>query len=74
MNDFVSTTVGWLFMGIMLLLPIGWLYWLWLAIKIGGFAMFVLALLPITTPIAAILGGWSFLFGMPDWAYSFFVN
>ncbi|ELI1839920.1 maltose ABC transporter permease [Vibrio fluvialis] len=57
-----------------ILLPVGWLYWLWIAIKIGGFAMFALALFPLTAPIASILGGWSFLFGLPDWAYSVFIS
>jgi membrane-bound ClpP family serine protease len=73
MGNFISTIFGYALMSLYLLLPLGWLYWLWLAIKIGGFAMFVVALFPITTPIAAILGAWSFLFGLPEWAYNFFI-
>ncbi|ANW27321.1 maltose ABC transporter permease [Vibrio coralliilyticus] len=60
-------------MAMWLLIPLGWLYWFWLAIKIGGFAMFVLALVPITAPVAAVLGGWSFLFGVPDWVMNVFI-
>lgn len=47
---------------------------MWLSIKIGGFGMFFLALFPITSPIAAILGGWSFLFGIPEWVFNVFIN
>jgi hypothetical protein len=41
-----------------LLLPLGWVYWLWVAVKIGGFAMFALALFPITSPNSA---SWRYL-------------
>lgn len=58
---------------VMIMLPVGWLYWLWVAIKIGGFAMFALALFPLTAPIASILGGWSLLFGLPDWTFGIFI-
>lgn len=68
--DKLFSVLGWL---IGILLPVGWLYWLWLAIKIGGFAMFALALFPLSAPIAAILGGWSFLFGLPDWVVRVFI-
>jgi hypothetical protein len=54
--------------------PVGWIYWLWLSIQIGGFLMFAFALFPLTGPFAAILGAWSLLFGFPDWAYGFFVG
>lgn len=74
MGNFISTLFSWLIMSLYLLLPLGWVYWLWVAVKIGGFAMFALALFPITAPIASILGGWSFLFGIPDWVVSVFIN
>lgn len=73
MGNFFSSLLGLIGYGFMLLLPLGWVYWLWIAIKVGGFAMFVVALFPITTPIAAVLGGWSFLFGIPDWVQSIFI-
>ncbi|MEK1975940.1 maltose ABC transporter permease [Vibrio parahaemolyticus] len=74
MGNFISTLFGWFVMSLYLLLPLGWVYWLWVAVKIGGFAMFALALFPITAPIASILGGWSFLFGLPDWVVSVFIS
>ncbi len=74
MSKFISTVFSWFMMSIWFLLPLGWVYWLWLAIKVGGFAMFALALFPITAPIASILGGWSFLFGVPDWTVSVFIS
>lgn len=56
------------FVVLYILAPLGWVYWLWLAVKVEGFIMFALALFPLTSPIAAMLGIWSFLFGVPDWA------
>jgi hypothetical protein len=46
---------------------IGWCWWMWMAIHIGSFWMFVFGLLGITTPVAALLGLWSLLFGAPLW-------
>ncbi|ANS84050.1 hypothetical protein VSVS12_00226 [Vibrio scophthalmi] len=74
MANFFSSIFSLAIMSLYLILPLGWVYWLWIAVKIGGFAMFAMALFPITAPFAALLGGWSFLFGIPDWAYSFFIS
>ena len=79
MGNVIFTLFSWVFMSVWFfilwfLLPLGWVYWLWLAVKMGGFAMFALALFPITSPIAAILGGWSFLFGLPGWVVSVFIS
>ncbi|MFA0054697.1 maltose ABC transporter permease [Vibrio echinoideorum] len=73
MGNIIGTIFSWLIMGCYILLPLGWVYWLWVAIKIGGFAMFAVALFPLTAPIASILGGWSFLFGLPQWVVSMFI-
>ncbi|MFA0435938.1 maltose ABC transporter permease [Vibrio breoganii] len=73
MGNIIGTIFSWLIMGVYILLPLGWVYWLWIAIKIGGFAMFAVALFPLTAPIASILGGWSFLFGLPQWVVSVFI-
>ena len=73
MDNFFSSLfklVGYSFMS---LLPLGWMYWLWVAIKVGGFAMFILAFFPITTPIASILGAWCFIFGIPEWIQNVFI-
>lgn len=74
MGNFFSSLIGYALMSLYFILPLGWVYWLWVAVKIGGFAMFALALFPFTSPVAAVLGGWSFLFGIPDWVQSVFIS
>lgn len=54
------------------LLPLGWLYWVYLAVKFGGFIMFVGAFFPLLTPFSAVIGAWAMIFGVPDWMISFF--
>jgi hypothetical protein len=74
MREFFDSLFGTVLSWILALgLPLGFLYWLWLAIKVGGFAMFAFAFFPFTTPIAAILGAWIFFFGMPEWVYNLFI-
>ncbi|HEY2210801.1 MAG TPA: hypothetical protein VGH62_04100 [Bradyrhizobium sp.] len=48
-------------------LLLGWVYWLWLAVKVGSFVMFVFGVFFPLAIIAAILGLWSLLVGMPTW-------
>jgi hypothetical protein len=48
-------------------LLLGWVYWLWLAVKVGSFAMFAFGVFFPFAIIAAILGLWSLLVGMPPW-------
>ncbi|MGG9998970.1 hypothetical protein ACQU0X_02700 [Pseudovibrio ascidiaceicola] len=55
------------FVVLYILAPLGWVYWLWLSVKVGGFLMFALTLFPLSAPIASMLGIWSFLFGVPVW-------
>ncbi|MGR5297549.1 maltose ABC transporter permease [Vibrio mediterranei] len=74
MGNIISTIFGWIIMSLWLLFPLGWVYWFWIAIKFGGFAMFAMAFFPVTAPFAAILGGWSFLFGLPEWVISVFIT
>lgn len=61
-------------MALYLLFPLGWLYWIWIAIQTGSFFMFVVGLLPPLQLIAAPLGLWSLLFGIPEWVASFFIG
>ena len=74
MGKFISTIFSWLLVSLYFIFPIGWIYWLWIAIKFGGFAMFALALFPLTAPFAAIFGGWSLLFGVPEWIVDMFIK
>jgi hypothetical protein len=49
---------------------LGWVYWLWLAIQIGSFAMFLFGLLgPLAIP-AALMGLWALIFGTPHWFHA----
>lgn len=68
--DFLTGTMGILVWG---LVAIGSLYWLWIAIQLGSFLMFVLGVFPITTILLAMpVGAWSLLFGVPDWVINVF--
>ena len=63
----VTTIGGGGLMVVYALFGIGTLYWLWMAIQIGNFWMFVMGVIPPTILFAAPLGAWSLLFGMPEW-------
>ena len=46
---------------------LGWVYWFWICLSLelwitGYITIFLLA------PVGCILGIWTFLFGLPDWA------
>lgn len=56
-----------------LFLAVGSLYWLWIAIQIGSFWMFILGLFPPTAIFLAMpVGAWSLAFGVPDWVVNIF--
>ena len=57
---------------LMLLMPLGWAYWLWIAVHIGSFLMFFLGIAGPFAIVIAPLGLWSFLFGTPAWLLSMF--
>jgi len=46
---------------------VGWAWWLWMAIHLGSFGMFLFALLGPLAFVAGVLGLWSMLFGIPLW-------
>ena len=58
--------------GIYILIAIGGLYWLWMAIQIGSFGMFVVGLIPPFFILTAPIGAYSFIFGVPDWIFNIF--
>jgi hypothetical protein len=45
----------------------GWAYWIWLAIKLDSFGMFLFGLLGPLGIVAALFGLWSLFFGLPAW-------
>ena len=51
---------------------IGEIYWMWTAIKLGSFAMFVLAWLGPLAVLTAPVGAYMMLFGIPQWVHSMF--
>jgi hypothetical protein len=46
---------------------LGWLYWIYMGVKLGSFMMVILAILGPLGFIASVLGLWSFIFGIPLW-------
>lgn len=46
---------------------VGWAYWMWMAIQLGHFWMFVIGLLGPLALIAGLLGAWSLVFAAPAW-------
>jgi hypothetical protein len=69
----IATTVGVPVSEVLfLLMPLGALYWLWIAIKLGNFMMFVLGLLGPAVPVTAPVGLYMLLFGTPRWIVELF--
>lgn len=54
------------------LLSVGSLYWIWMAIQLGSFAMFVLGIAGPFIIVTAPVGAYSMLFGAPSWLLNFF--
>lgn len=46
---------------------LGWAYWMWMSFHLGSFMMFFFGILGPLAMIAAFLGLWAFLFGIPLW-------
>ena len=46
---------------------VGWVYWMWMAIQLGSFGMFLFGFLGPFALVAGLLGLWSLLFGIPAW-------
>jgi uncharacterized membrane protein YhaH (DUF805 family) len=67
MGSIVEAAGGTAFFGLYVFGFAGWAYWMWLAIKFGSFLMFFLGLFGPLALIAALLGMWSMVFGVPDW-------
>ena len=57
---------------ISILFALGDLYWLWTAVQIGSFWMFVLGIIPPFMAVTGAIGAWSLLFGVPTWIHGMF--
>lgn len=55
-----------------ILFVLGELYWLWTAIQIGSFWMFICGIIPPFIVVTGTVGAWSLLFGVPDWVTGLF--
>ena len=63
---------GGLIMLAMLAISVGGLYWLWVAIQIGSFLMFLVGVFPLFFIVTGPVGAWGLLFGMPNWVFNIF--
>jgi len=46
---------------------LGWLYWIYIGVKLGSFGMVIFAILGPVGFVCGFFGLWSFLFGIPLW-------
>jgi hypothetical protein len=67
-----GAAAGSVIIGIYVSMAIGGLYWLWIAIQIGSFGMFLVLLFPPALLLAAPIGMYSLVFGVPDWIIRIF--
>ncbi|MGE0852574.1 MAG: hypothetical protein AB7O44_23600 [Hyphomicrobiaceae bacterium] len=57
---------------VFLLMPLGALYWLWIAIQLGSFMMFVFGILGPAVAVTAPFGLYMLFFGVPHWVVNLF--
>jgi hypothetical protein len=54
-------------MGLCVGAGIGWLYWLYIGVKLGSLAIVIFGVLGPLGILASALGLWSLIFGIPLW-------
>lgn len=70
-QGFIAAIFGglsWLLFGLYFLMPLGFLYWQFIALQEGSFWMFVVGFIPISWPI----GAYALVFEMPEWVLDIF--
>ena len=72
MSNILESITGFLLVALYGLLGVGSLYWLWIAIQIGSFTMFIVGVFPLSIIVTAPVGAWSILFGVPNWVINTF--
>ena len=55
-----------------MLLLVGGVYWLWIAIQLKSFTMFLVGLFPLFYIVTAPVGAYSLVFHTPQWVISWF--
>lgn len=68
----LDTALGFVLMPLFFLIPVGSLYWIWMAIQLGSFGMFVIGIVPPAALFTAPIGLYSLLFGAPQWLMRMF--
>lgn len=66
---FVAGTVLFCMYG---LWAVGAIYWLWSAVQVGSFLMFLVGVIPPAIVATGLVGAYALLFGMPDWVFRLF--
>lgn len=67
-----GAAAGVILIGFYITMAIGGLYWLWMAIQLGSFVMFLVIIFPPLLIFAAPIGMYSMIFGVPNWILSWF--
>ncbi|MGS4823193.1 hypothetical protein ACN4GA_30105, partial [Raoultella terrigena] len=65
-------SVGIVFYISIVVFPVGGLYWLWTAIQLKSFSMFLLGVIPFLWIVTSPIGLYSLITDVPDWIYDFF--
>ena len=65
-------SVGVVFYISIVIFPVGGLYWLWTAIQLKSFSMFLLGVIPFLWIVTSPIGLYSLITDVPDWIYDFF--
>ena len=61
-----------LLFGVLKLLLLANMYWLWLSLKLGSLSMFVVGLIPVSWIVTGPVGLWAFIFDVPKWVLNAF--
>lgn len=72
MNDLLDKIGAVFLIPLFILFGLGDLYWLWMAVQIESFWMFVIGLFLPAAIVTGPVGAWSLLFGIPNWIHSLF--
>lgn len=67
-----SSGLGILLFGLYMLGSVGGLYWLWLAIQLKSFSMFLVGVFPLSWLVTSPVGAYSLVFGTPQWVTNYF--
>lgn len=71
-SKLVASVVQPIFVGFLVLMTLGELYWIWISIKLGSFAMFVVGVMGITAPVTCPVGVYMMFYGVPHWVHQLF--